>query len=189
MDYIYTQKKIQADKITWAEFEDIKQSVLIQSYFYFWALKNHLAIYLNCFPELQLSLIFWDRFLLLSLCSLGWLPTLLTAVALWGHFSNCKYDISERDDFVYQFSSIKVTIIYVQVGITDISVFEEETKLNKNWVLLLLNNFSRQRALLGLLITELVEHHTTSHSKLALNLLSLDNKLATIRKSMNFLRT
>lgn len=51
---------------------------------------------------------------------------MLTVVTLWGHFSNCKSDISERDDFVYQFCSVKVTIIYVQVGITEISVFEEE---------------------------------------------------------------
>lgn len=56
---------------------------------------------------------------------------MLTVVTLWGHFSNCKSDISERDDFVYQFCSVKVTIIYVQVGITEISVFEEEKTKQK----------------------------------------------------------
>jgi hypothetical protein len=42
------------------------------------------------------------------------------------HFTNCKSDVSPRDDFVYQFSSGKLT--KVQVDIADISIFEEETK-------------------------------------------------------------
>lgn len=49
-----------------------------------------------------------------------------------GHFTNCKSVISESDDFINQFSSNKITIVYVQVGITDISMIEEESKLNKN---------------------------------------------------------
>lgn len=63
----------------------------------------------------------------------GTICTPLTIIA-FGAFTSCKSTVNKRNDFVFQFSSDKVTTAHV--GISDISMFEEEMKLSKNLNLL-----------------------------------------------------